>query len=216
MHCLMLILLLPALNLNAGKVPFRETAAEEWNVVDDFGPVKIYDRWLKTDSHSSFRECKGTVVATCPAEKAFRFVCDPATTGQWMSGIEKNEEIARDGKEWLVYSCYKIPWPFENLEMYSRFKTRCSSAGDFEIAIHSEDECDSFPSTCRRLTDYRAHWKFRPVDDERVEITLITYTTTPPFVPLFIQDPILMAIFKNNLLRLKRKLEVENEKNNRI
>ena len=173
-----------------------------WEEVYNKDDIQILDRSIpKTSSSVGFRERKGILLAKCNADVAFKLISDPKFTSKWMSGVDACKDFNRKGNTWENYTLFGLPWPFDNRELYSKFTSSVSHEGYFKILIKSIDTL--VVSKNQPLKDYYAEWTIKTLGNGYVEITMISASKTPPFVPLFIQDPILLMVYKDNFKRLK-------------
>jgi hypothetical protein len=173
-----------------------------WVEVYNKDDIKIFDRWIpETNSSVGFRERKGILIAKCKADVAYKLIADSKFTSKWMSGVEECRDMNQKSNMWENYTLFGLPWPFDNRELYSRFTSSVSPEGYYKIFIKSIDTL--VVSKNQPLKDYYAEWTFKTLSNGYTEITMISASKTPPFVPLFIQDPILLMVYKENFKRLK-------------
>lgn len=180
-----------------------------WKLVDQSGKIQIYDRWLTVGLNSKARERKSEFVVNCTCERAKRLITDPNFSLRWMKELEASKMLEKKDDGAIVYSLFDLPWPFKKRELYSLYKESVYEDG-YVVSIRSIDDCE-YNSRCVLLTGYRAEWKFRKIDENSIRITFITFTSTPPLIPLFLQDPILFAVYKQNLHTLIGLLESKDE-----
>jgi hypothetical protein len=178
-----------------------------WEEVYNKDDIKILDRWIpETSSSIRFRERKGILLVKCSADAAFKLISDPKFTNQWMNGVKECKDFYRKGNTWENYTLFSLPWPFDNRELYSKLTSSVSPEGFLKISIQSIDTLVKTKN--QPLKNYYAEWTFKTVGNGYVEITMVSATETPPVVPLFIQDPILLMVFKENFIRLKSLLNI--------
>lgn len=180
----------------------KEQTNLHWEQVYNKDDIIILDRWIpETSSSISFRERKGVLLVKCSADVAFKLISDPKFTSQWMNGVKECKDFHRKGNTWENYTLFGLPWPFDNRELYSRLTTSVSPEGYLKILIQSIDTIVSIKN--KPLKDYYAEWTFKTLSNGYLEITMVSSTKTLPIVPLFIQDPILLMVYKENFMRLK-------------
>jgi hypothetical protein len=176
-----------------------------WEEVSKVESITIFDRWVSVND-DKFIERMGVVNVNIPADKVFTSLSDANFTTQWMKGVLVNKVINKEANSWEVYSLYNIPWPFEKRELYSLYQTVKLTTGCYEISIQSIDDRKPSPNH-QLLTNYRAQWLIKPINSDSSQITLVTFAAIPPMIPERIQYPILLSVFKGNLVRLKTLLE---------
>jgi hypothetical protein len=173
-----------------------------WEEVYNKDDIKILDRHIpETNISVAFRERKGILLAKCSADVAFKLISDSKFTSKWMTGVEECKDFYRNGNTWENYTLFGLPWPFDNRELYSKLNSSVSPEGYLKLFIKSIDTM--VVSKNQPLKDYYAEWTIKTLGKGYVEITMLSASKTPPFVPLFIQDPILLMVYKENFKRLK-------------
>jgi len=180
--------------------------AENWEEVYNKDGIRIIDRWItQTNPTLKFRERKGVILSKCNAELAYKMIADSENTKKWMKGVTICRDYNRNGNTWETYTLYGLPWPFDSRELYSRIKTSVTPEGHRKISIQSIDTLQHYQY--KPLKEFYSEWTIKPIDHENAEITMVSATKMPPVIPLFLQDPILLLVYKENLIRLKALLE---------
>ncbi len=183
--------------------------AGEWEEVYNKDGIRIIDRWITQSNPTlKFRERKGVILSKCNAELAYKIIADSGNTKKWMKGVSICRDYNQEGNTWETYTLYGLPWPFDSREMYSRLKTTVSPEGYRKIFIQSIDTLINYQY--KPLKEFYSEWTIKSIDNNYSEITMISATKMPPVIPLFLQDPILLLVYKENLIRLKALLENAN------
>jgi Ni/Co efflux regulator RcnB len=193
----------------AGKAQKLSTKAGEWEEVYHKDGIQIIDRWI-TQTHPAlkFRERKGIIQSKCNAELAYKIIADSENTKKWMKGVSICKDYNRNENTWETYTLYGLPWPFDSRELYSQLTASVSPEGHRKIFIQSIDTLQ--PSQYKPLKEFYSEWTIKPINIHYSEITMVSATKMPPVIPLFLQDPILLLVYKENLIRLKALLENPN------
>lgn len=182
-----------------------------WEEVYNQDGIRILDRWITlSNPDKKLRERKGIMKVKCQIDQAFTTVCDPNSLKKWMNGVLACHDLNRTDNTWRNYTLFGLPWPFDDRELNSVYRYEEIAGGSKKLFITSIDTLSSYKH--QPLKEYLSEWTFTPAASGYSEITMVSATKTPPLIPLFIQDPILLKIYKDNLHRLKNLLEKQENK----
>ena len=126
-----------------------------------------------------------------------------------MSGIKENYCLKQISiSEWYTYTLFDIPWPFEQRDLISNYRVNSSEEGKkTTILISSREHYLPEKQSIKRLTNYTGTWTITRITDEKVFVSFSAMSNMPPMFPRFIQDPVLIQMFHNNLVKLKKLLD---------
>jgi hypothetical protein len=181
----------------------------EWELNRNSDGVKTYTRWIAVDGSQKVRERKGEAVMNCAVDDVIRLLCDSKSTKNWMSGIKENYCLKQISlSEWYTYTLFDIPWPFEQRDLISNFRVSSMDEGKkATILISSREDYLPEKPSIKRLTNYTGTWTIVRLTDEKVFVSFSAIANMPPMFPRFVQDPVLIQMFHNNLVKLKKLLD---------
>ena len=198
-----------------GPKPAREETADdnrsssEWELDRNSDGVRTYTRWIVMDGSKKTRERKGETVINCSVNDLVMLLSDSKSTINWMSGIKENYCLKQISiSEWYTYTLFDIPWPFEQRDLISNYRVNSSEEGKkTTILISSREHYLPEKQSIKRLTNYTGTWNITRITDEKVFVSFSAMSNMPPMFPRFIQDPVLIQMFHNNLVKLKKLLD---------
>jgi hypothetical protein len=182
---------------------------EQWKEARTSDGVQTFFRWVVSDDGVTFRERKGEMEIQCSLTEAVKILSDAQHTDKWMTGIEDSKNLSRPGNnQWYTYTLFRVPWPFSKRDLVSlnRITTNHLQSVVLIDVICKENHLPLKPDVTR-LTDYRAQWKITQLENNKIHLSIIAASSTPPAFPRYIQDPVIEKIFHNNLVRLKELLQ---------
>jgi hypothetical protein len=183
--------------------------SSEWELDRNSDGVKTYTRWIELDGSQKVRERKGEIEINCTVNEVMKLICDCRNNEKWMSGIKENYNLKQVSiSEWFTYTLFDIPWPFENRDLISNYRVNTSDEGKrATILISSREDYLPEKPAIKRLTNYSANWTITRITDSKVFVSFSAIANTPPMFPRFIQDPVLIQMFHNNLVKLRKLLD---------
>ncbi len=198
-----------------GAKPAREETADdnrsssEWELDRNSDGVKTYTRWIVMDGSQKTRERKGETVINCSVNDLVMLLSDSKSAKNWMSGIKENYCLKQISiSEWYTYTLFDIPWPFEQRDLISNYRVNSSEEGKkTTILISSREHYLPEKQSIKRLTNYTGTWTIIRITDEKVFVSFSAMSNMPPMFPRFIQDPVLIQMFHNNLVKLKKLMD---------
>lgn len=183
--------------------------SSEWELDRNSDGVRTYTRWIVTDGSQKIRERKGETVINCTVNDLVILLSDSKSTKNWMSGIKENYCLKQISlSEWYTYTLFDIPWPFEERDLISNYRVNTSEEGKkTTILISSREHYLPEKPSIKRLTNYTGTWTIVRITDAKVFVSFSAMANMPPMFPRFIQDPVLIQMFHNNLVKLKKLLD---------
>lgn len=180
-----------------------------WRMERDADGVKTYVRWIEPEGSEKVRERKSIMAVNCSVEDIVWLLSDMESTDLWMGGIRECYCLKKvSNSEWYAYTLFNIPWPFEKRDLVSNFNVKRSGENNsVTIHISSRDRYIPLKSDITRLADYTAVWTIAGAGKDRVWVSFSAVSNDPPMFPRTLQDPILLRMFHNNLVNLKKLLE---------
>jgi hypothetical protein len=180
-----------------------------WKEARSSDGVQSFYRWIISENGLTFRERKGEMEIQCSLPEAVNILSDAQHTDKWMAGVNESKNLSRPGNnEWYTYTLFSVPWPFSKRDLVSlnRLSVDPVQSVAFIDVICKENHVPLKPDVTR-LTDYRAQWKIIRLEENKIHLSFIAASSTPPAFPRYIQDPVIERMFHNNLVRLKELLQ---------
>lgn len=201
-----LLILIPLVKLSDISKSEDVIKPSEWESLKSSDGVTTYERWIVSAGNNKTRERKGEMMVESSIEEVIAILSNTKSSAVWMKNISETYDLKKiSSNEWFTYTLFHIPWPFSNRDLVSNVKLQTiSEKGAASINIESrENFIPSKPKTIR-LTNYKANWKIKSIDKNKIKIIFTAITDEPPMFPRWIQDPIVENIFHNNLVNLKQ------------
>jgi hypothetical protein len=194
--------LLPGLGMIA-------TAPESWSHIDTKSGVAMYERWVHLQNDVDVKERKGEMTIRGNARDVLKVISDPAKTKLWMSRVTDAYLIRKvSDQAWYTYTCFSLPWPFNNRDMVSLTTLKDNSDHtSFIIEMTSRETTIPVKPKATRMNNYKATWEIRKMSENYTKITLSAVSFNPPEYPRFVQDKIMRGTFMENMQNLKGLLE---------
>ncbi len=181
-----------------------------WQLERNNSGVKTYVRWVDAGAAAKVRERKSVMEVNCSADEVLRILSDVERTDLWMGGIRESYCLKRiSPSEWYAYTLFDIPWPFEKRDLVSNFRVEKPGRNN-SIIIHitSQDRYIPRKDHVTRLADYTATWIITGIGEDKAYVSFSAVSNDPPMFPRAIQDPVVLRMFHNNLVNLKKMLEI--------
>jgi hypothetical protein len=175
-----------------------------WAKIDTKSGINLYERWVEINNSFLVKERKGEMVINSSMNIVISTLSDPSKTGLWMENVSDSYLIDRiSHNEWLTYTCFSLPWPFQNRDMVSVSRLTYSTPTSFMMKIESKDDARLVKGNTVRLNNYSACWQVEDMGNGKIYVSFSAIISNPPEYPRFITDTIIRNTFLSNLLKLK-------------
>lgn len=178
----------------------------EWELVTESYGIKVYERWVETESKLKVRERSGNMTLHCSVEEVLALISDLTKVALWMGNVEAVEMLKNvNEKEWYQRIVLDAPWPFKKQDMVSRYIVH-HKTGDTKATVTILKETELYPKQegIDRLDSFNARWEVEEVNVNKVKVTFTTMSTKPPQYPCWVQDPLIRNMFFSNLKNFKK------------
>jgi len=179
-----------------------------WVLIEEDETLTIYERWISFPDGTKTRERKGVFSVKSETKNIIPFISKAEGIEQWMKGVEEASELpVHDSLSKLIYIEFNAPWPFKDRDLVSEIRTNsdCDSVC-IEVFMSAVTDCIPEKSKTIRMKSYEAHWQIIQLGNGEIRIEFSAYSATPPIAPLWIQDPVTLKLFKDNLMNLNELL----------
>jgi len=203
------LFLLITLQAISGEKP-EKNDTNSWKLVQRENEISVYDRWIELPDGKRTRERKGVFYVNSNIEEIIELVSTAEGIKSWMPGVKESNDVGQN----MVYILFNIPWPFKDKDLVIEIST--SNTSDFQgKKVQYSSVADYLPlsNSAERLQSYEATWTLTMIEPGYIEVSFAAFSDTPLILPKWIQDPITIKIFEDNLLKL-RELLIELEYNN--
>lgn len=176
----------------------------DWILIEEDDILTIHERWVVLQDGTKTRERKGVFCVDNQLDSAVPLVSSAEGISSWMKGVEETVELDQnDTLSKIVYILFSAPWPFKDRDLITEVKT-IDNCEDSCTEIHMSAIVNYIPEREKtmRMNSYEARWKISSISEGKIEIEFIAYSATPPIAPRWIQDPVTLRLFKDNLLNL--------------
>ena len=194
----MLITMLLQLN------PDARAGDNPWKKVETRSEITLYERWVCAGAQLTVKERKGEMVIRSTMDKVIRTLKDPASTRLWMENVREAYLIRKTTEnEWYSYTCFSLPWPFDDRDLVCVSKLTRINSREAIIEMKSCEKICPLKDRCSRLTNYKAVWRITENSNGTIAISFTAVTYKAAEYPRFIQDRIVRQAFMQSMENLK-------------
>ena len=192
------------------KEPVKEKTS--WVMLEEDETLTIYERWITFPDGTKTRERKGVFFVENETEDILQYISKAKGIELWMKGVDEASELnTNDSLPKVVYIEFDAPWPFKDRDLVSEIRTSadCDSSC-IEVFMSSITNYIPEKNKTIRMKSYEAHWQITKLSNGITQVEFSAFSATPPIAPLWIQDPVTLKLFKDNLLNLNDLLTLNN------
>jgi hypothetical protein len=185
------------------------TAAEEFKMVKRDENITLYERWMTNTKGEPLREIKAIVEVRSDFDAILRLLTDNSEGKTWNTSASDYKVVGRaaDGN-WLTYTKYDIPWPFEDQDCLLLFKITQRNDNTAEIAFQ-EHKDPRFPVNegVTRISGTKGKWVLENLKNGNVRITYYISTDRSKKIPKWCSDIAVHSNMFKTLTTFKNTLE---------
>lgn len=175
-----------------------------WKKIETRSDITLYERWVSAGTLVVVKERKGEMVIHSGIDKVIRTLSDPSSTRLWMENVRESYLIRKTAdNEWYSYTCFSLPWPFDNRDLVCLSRLYRTNSREALIEMSSRDFIMPVKEKVTRLTNYKAAWKITDNGNGTVSISFTAVTYKAADYPRFIQDRVVRHAFMQSMENLK-------------
>ncbi len=187
----------------------QQKVVSEWKCVDKKQEWALFERWILVNNQMRLRERKGEIIVHCDYYLAINYLSEIERLRDWMHSVVSVQKLHSSSEgESLRHIVFRLPFPFNNRDVVASVQTSVVDNTQSYIQINSKSNATEYPKM-KRINAFTAKWNIQKLEDGKVKISFVTFSTEPPLFPDWIQNPVIEREFKKNLLRLKGELSKE-------
>lgn len=178
------------------------TGYGSWKLERNDKGIKIFTRWVDVGNDLKVRQLKGEMTCEYPAFHIKRYISEDRIASQWMSRVLEHKNIEQiNSDEWISYTKFNLPWPFNNQDLIVR-NTVIQSGNNIVIEIEGLPDYLPEKDGVTRIQNFEGMWKLSNLGSSKTTIEYIVVTKSKAKAPRWITDPIVQNNFwetMNNL-----------------
>jgi hypothetical protein len=153
-------------------------ARQQWELVQDQGEVKIYERKTEGFSESEF---KGVCTVNQPVEIIGAVLLDIPGYIKWFhncSAIKKIPQIDSNDLDFILYVTINAPWPLLDRDIVYQTQVAVDIVAG-KVTVKSaalKDPLVPIVKGCVRITDSELHWLLEKISPDRTRVTFAQRT----------------------------------------
>jgi hypothetical protein len=192
---------------NNKKIDLDKESYGSWKLESNDAGIKIYTRWVIVDDKLKVRQLKGEMLCDHHTLFISKHITDDKIASQWLNRAIEHKKLKNVSQnEWISYTLFKLPWPFENQDLVAKNTVH----GDGEsIIIDIQGVADFLPEKkgIKRIQNFEGEWKLTQVGNGKTLIEHTILTKVKPLAPRWITDPIIHGNFRTTLNNLQNMLQ---------
>lgn len=182
---------------------------ETWTRVNTGSEIRLYERFVKINAGLEVKERRGEMTVNAPVKEVLSLISDPERTAEWMDHVSSADLLRRKSEaEWYTYTCFSLPWPFDNRDMVSLFRCIPNKDGSIvRVEMSSQETTIPLKPNIKRLRNFKASWELIALKAGQTRIAFTAVSFEAPEFPRIIQDKVMRKTFVGNLENFKELLE---------
>lgn len=168
-------------------------ATTQWTeAITDEGIV-VYKR---KRAGSAYEEVRAETKITAGVEDFIPVFKDPVNYKKWVYGTLESKQVSRAADlDFVFYGIFKIPWPFENRELFSRVEIHHDDKRK-ELTARLSNVASSSPVDTElvRVARFESLWKVKSAGTDKVDFSIEMYAEPGGNLPPFIVNLVLSRI----------------------
>jgi len=173
-----------------------------WKLAKKSDDIKISYRFIESGDTLKIREMKISFLVKSTPEKLVQMFREPTNLVAWSAGVKKCELLNETADTWLMYNCYKIPWPFMQKDLITKYSMEVTSKITTLLMTSKPNQIPHYKDISR-LENYKGRWVFKTDFEGITHVEFYSISFTKPIVPRFLQDPIIQRAFIESIQKLK-------------
>lgn len=169
----------------------------EYRLVKRDKSISLYERWISAGNEESVREIKAVFTVQSDVPSVARLLTDQQQGVVWNARAKAYQVLPlEEGREWITYLKYNIPWPFGDQDCCLLFRLKMRNERSGEISFESTLN-NRFPVSgdVTRITGTRGKWLMEETGANTMQITYTITTNRSARIPRWVSDPII----RNNM-----------------
>lgn len=176
-----------------------------WTPALDDDGIFVYKR---KRAGSPYEEVRAETQLNARVEDFIPFFNDPVNYKKWVYGTLETRQVSRaKDMDFIFYGVFKIPWPFENREIFSRVEIQRDAKSNELLArlTDSPSEQPVAPNLVR-VSKFESLWNVKQAADNKVDFTIEMYAEPGGKLPPFIVNLVLSRIQLWSIKNLRREI----------
>jgi hypothetical protein len=179
----------------------------KWRLArEDYG-IKIFTRWVNVHDNLKVRQLKGEMIVDRPVAHVAELIVDEDVVPQWLNRVLEHKNLKESGPdEFITYTLFNLPWPFENQDLVAKNIVSKSGEGTI-IKIDGMPEFIPEKQGVSRIEEFEGLWRLTRLNNGKTKVEYTIITKTKPIAPRWITDPIINNNFWTTMSNLQKMLE---------
>lgn len=168
-------------------------ASTQWSEAINNEGIIVYKR---NRAGSAYEEVRAETKMTARIEDFLQVFKDPVNYKKWVYGTLESKQVSRTADlDFVFYGIFKIPWPFENRELFSRVEIHYDDKAK-ELTARLSDVASSSPVDTElvRVARFESLWKVKSSGRDKVDFSIEMYAEPGGNLPPFIVNLVLSRI----------------------
>jgi hypothetical protein len=179
----------------------------KWRLAREDAGIKIFTRWVNVDSNLKVRQLKGEMIVDHPCAHVAGFISDDDIAAQWLNRALEHKRLKSTGQnEWITYTLFNLPWPFENQDLVAK-NLMYRSGESIIIKIDGVPEYIPEKQGVSRIEKFEGLWRLTQLENNKTKVEYTIVTKSKPLAPRWITDPIINNNFWTTMNNLQKMLE---------
>jgi hypothetical protein len=183
----------------------------DWEMAKESVDNKIYYRNIYVGDSLETRQMRINFKIKSTKRHILELFRRTENLSEWTKGSKVCKILENNESNWLTYTLYNIPWPFNNKDLVSRYQLVENDSHDFSILINAEPSVYPVKEKIERVKNYKGEWCFTLLDDGTYDVEFLSVIFTEPVVPRFLQDPVVQSVLIDSIDKFKKMALVEKE-----
>lgn len=167
--------------------------------------IVVYKR---TRAGSPYEEVRAETRFNAKPDDFIPFFNEPPNFIKWVYGAMESRLVSRAAEfDSVFYGVFKIPWPFENRELFSRVQITRDEKNR-QLTARLSDSPSTQPSAAGlvRVSKFESLWSVRAAGENQVDFSIEMYAEPGGKLPPFIVNLVLSRIQLWSIKNLRREL----------
>jgi hypothetical protein len=157
---------------------------------------------------SPYEEVRAEAQLNARVDDFIPFFNEPVNYKKWVYGTLETRQVSRAKEmDFIFYGVFKIPWPFENREIFSRVEIqRDAKSNELTARLSDSPSSQTVGADLVRVAKFESLWSVKPAADNKVDFSIEMYAEPGGKLPPFIVNLVLSRIQLWSIKNLRREI----------
>lgn len=189
--------------------------SKDWKLHAEQDNIKIY---TKKHNGSNFQAFKAVATLNSPITSIMAVMANPNSCVEWVHGCVESWGFDEEHfRKRYAYSVNDLPWPVQDRDYVLEINTsNDKTTGEFSMSMYAVSDKRPVESKYVRVTVAETHYIFRPVGEDKTEMTWLQHTEPGGAIPSWLVNALIVDIPIKSMKTLEKVANWEKYRNAEI